>query len=121
MAKYRVKSDVVVDISEPWTGENLTELQHWESETGTKGTFGVGANDDVLIVGTLEGPMPAAIGDRLVRGTRGEVYPIKPEPFADKYELVEAGERFVDVQPGQAFVDGEPYETAEVDNQGSGS
>lgn len=44
----------------------------------------------VLLVGTLEGPLRAEPGDWIVRGTVGELYPVKPEVFRETYERVEA-------------------------------
>lgn len=38
-----------------------------------------------LLIGTLEGTMRASPGDYIVRGTRGELYPCKPDVFATKY------------------------------------
>lgn len=40
-----------------------------------------------IYINTLEGTMRADIGDWIIRGTRGEFYPCKPGPFADKYEF----------------------------------
>jgi hypothetical protein len=42
----------------------------------------------VIEVQTLEGTMRADAGDWIVRGTRGEFYPVKPGPFADTFEGV---------------------------------
>ena len=41
-----------------------------------------------LLIGTLEGTMRASPGDWIIRGTRGELYPCKPDVFATKYEKV---------------------------------
>ncbi len=43
-----------------------------------------------LIIQTLEGDMKAQIGDWIIKGTRGEFYPCKPDVFAVKYEAVNA-------------------------------
>ncbi len=45
-----------------------------------------GAPGPALLVKTLEGSMRAMPGDWLVRGTRGELYPCKPDRFADTYD-----------------------------------
>lgn len=37
---------------------------------------------------TLEGPVKAAKGDRIMVGTMGERWPIKPEQFAKKYSML---------------------------------
>jgi hypothetical protein len=42
--------------------------------------------DTQLAIPTLEGTMTAQIGDYIIRGTRGEFYPCKPNVFRDKYE-----------------------------------
>jgi hypothetical protein len=39
-------------------------------------------------IDTLEGNMLALPGDWIVKGTRGEFYPIKPGPFEDTFALV---------------------------------
>jgi hypothetical protein len=50
---------------------------------------------------TLEGTMEASVGDRVVRGTRGEFYPVKPEPFVDTFVEVEALDRGMDYAHGE--------------------
>ena len=42
-----------------------------------------------LYILTLEGEMKANPGDWIIRGTRGEFYPCKPEVFAEKYKILE--------------------------------
>ena len=37
---------------------------------------------------TLEGTMTASVGDYVITGTRGEMYPCKPDVFSDVYEPV---------------------------------
>ena len=39
-----------------------------------------------FIVPTLEGEMLASVGDYIVRGVKGEFYPVKPDIFAATYE-----------------------------------
>ena len=41
-----------------------------------------------LDIKTLEGVMRADLGDWIIKGTRGEFYPCKPDVFATKYEEV---------------------------------
>jgi hypothetical protein len=38
---------------------------------------------------TLEGTMRADMGDWIIRGVKGELYPCKPDIFAATYEAVE--------------------------------
>jgi hypothetical protein len=44
---------------------------------------------DRLLVHTLEGTMNAVVGDWIIRGTKGELYPCKPDIFAEIYEALE--------------------------------
>ena len=46
--------------------------------------------DNTLNVPTLEGDHVASIGDWLIRGIKGEVYPCKPDIFEATYDRVEA-------------------------------
>ncbi|TCS78529.1 hypothetical protein EDD59_11154 [Muricomes intestini] len=40
-------------------------------------------------IDTLEGKMHARIGDYIIRGVNGELYPCKPDTFRKTYEAVE--------------------------------
>jgi hypothetical protein len=40
----------------------------------------------VLAVYTLEGVMKASVGDWIIRGVKGELYPCKPDIFEATYE-----------------------------------
>lgn len=42
-----------------------------------------------LFVRTLEGDMLASVGDYMIRGVNGEIYPCKPYIFEKTYEIVE--------------------------------
>lgn len=41
---------------------------------------------------TLEGTMRADVGDYVIQGVNGEIYPCKPDIFAKTYELAESEE-----------------------------
>lgn len=45
--------------------------------------------DKELKIQTLEGEMTANVGDWIITGVNGEVYPCKPDIFAKTYEQVE--------------------------------
>lgn len=45
--------------------------------------------DPALIIPTLEGDMRAEVGDWIVCGVQGELYPVKPDIFAATYEPVD--------------------------------
>lgn len=42
-----------------------------------------------LYIRTLEGNHHASVGDYIIKGLKGELYPCKPDVFHKKYELVE--------------------------------
>ena len=45
----------------------------------------------VLAITTLEGIMNADIGDYVIKGVKGEIYPCKPDIFEQTYEKVKGG------------------------------
>lgn len=42
-----------------------------------------------LFVKTLEGTMAVSVGDYIIRGVKGEIYPCKPDIFKATYDTVE--------------------------------
>lgn len=47
-------------------------------------------NNSECYIETLEGKMRVNIGDYIVKGIKGEFYPVRSDIFVDSYELVEA-------------------------------
>lgn len=45
--------------------------------------------DDYMEIDTLEGRMRAEVGDWIIEGIKGEVYPCKPDIFEATYEAVD--------------------------------
>ena len=45
--------------------------------------------EDYAVIKTLEGDMRADLGDWIIKGVKGEVYPCKPDIFAATYDPVE--------------------------------
>lgn len=103
MAKYR-KKPVVVEAFQ-WTGES-EEFPDWFIDQLKDGTAKI-QKEFVEVVGdgtheldkievkrwveiqTLEGIMKADIGDYIIKGVKGEIYPCKPDIFEETYEKVE--------------------------------
>lgn len=52
--------------------------------------YGCGVGGDELFINTLEGVHHVSVGDYIIRGVAGEIYPCKPDIFEQTYE--EAGE-----------------------------
>lgn len=61
----------------------------WQHERETPGSLYPterGTGDGTLSVGTLEGPHLVSMGDWIIRGVKGELYPCKPDIFKATYE-----------------------------------
>lgn len=46
-------------------------------------------SEEELLVSTLEGIMKVSVGDFIIQGVNGELYPCKPDIFEKTYEKVE--------------------------------
>ena len=84
MPKYR-KKPVVVEAFQ--LTEELLEEKGWTEEY--VGNQKIKYRLDHAIIQTLEGEMIANIGDYIITGIKGEIYPCKPDIFEQTYELVE--------------------------------
>lgn len=87
--QYR-KKPVVIEAME-LTLTNGGEVARW-----CGGGYIVAAKpsdpDDVahyVMIPTLEGNMRADLGDRVIKGVKGEFYPCKPDIFAATYDEVQ--------------------------------
>ena len=92
MSEFR-KKPVVIEAMQ-FKGYNLKALLKW----GVPGTllpasYRGGRGDGLIIAAQEDGPnceaVYADIGDWIIRGVKGEFYPVKPDIFAATYELVE--------------------------------
>lgn len=81
MAKYR-KKPVIIDAI-VWDGkiESLEALEPYETPSVEQD---LGCTD--LVIPTLEGNHTARVGDYIIKGVKGELYPCKAEIFALTYE-----------------------------------
>lgn len=59
----------------------------WGDDFRIKGSFLVMQN--LIRIKTLEGDMYSSPGDYIVKGIKGEFYPVKPNIFEKSYEKVE--------------------------------
>ena len=80
MAKYRKKPVVIEAIQ--WTGKNYLDTRKF---IDCMGNFFNGK----VYIKTLEGTHCASIGDFIIKGVNGELYPCKPDIFEKTYEYVE--------------------------------
>jgi hypothetical protein len=96
IAKYRKKP---VEIEAVQLTDNWTKVCDWINASGVNPNvyeadrriayMPSGPNADIAIR-TLEGEMRAVPGDWIIRGVKGEFYPVKPDIFAETYEAVDA-------------------------------
>jgi hypothetical protein len=86
MAKFR-KKPVVIEAVQFRGGEQSHEM---DLLTGGPASGNIRYPEDgTMLVDTLEGSMIARPGDWIIRGVKGELYPVKPDIFAATYEAVE--------------------------------
>lgn len=76
--KYR-KKPIVIDAIQ-FNGENASAIFALATDQR------VLRSGSGLLIETLEGTMEAAVGDWIIRGVEGELYPCKPSVFAKTYE-----------------------------------
>lgn len=89
MPEFR-KKPVVIEAMQ-WGGseDSARAIKEWAGsfEEGTSRVRGW-AKDNVLLITTLEGEMTASPDDWIIRGVKGEFYPVKPDIFQETYEAV---------------------------------
>ena len=93
--KFR-KKPVVIDAFR-WTADHdQMEDPMWIIEAlskpwGMEGSAKIGNIGGRVVLGicTLEGIMEANVGDWIIQGVKGEIYPCKPDIFEATYEPVE--------------------------------
>lgn len=96
MAKYR-KKPVIVEAFK-WTGgPDQTEDPEWivkalkkpQFQEGSARIVQINPSDPVQMeIFTSEGRHNAKVGDYIIQGIKGEIYPCKPDIFEQTYELV---------------------------------
>jgi len=77
------KKPAVIKAME-WKGDNFEELEDFSD-----GEKIVSNPDKTLTIETLEGNHTANVGDWIIEGIKGELYPCKPDIFKETYEEVE--------------------------------
>ncbi|MGE6445057.1 hypothetical protein ACQKDL_12925 [Pseudomonas bubulae] len=94
--KFRKKPTVLEGIQ--WTGDNLFDVISFTD--GAPDIRGMHAGEkwedycrlvrtDGLKIFTLEGSLIAPVGHWILKGDKGECWPVRPDYFADNYEAVE--------------------------------
>ena len=90
------KKPVVIEAMQ-WTGKNLRALITFTDGPPDTRSMHAGmkwmeyedlVKRDGLMIYTLEGQLKASVGDWIVKGTRGEHWPVRADIFADTYEAI---------------------------------
>lgn len=89
--KYR-KKPVVIEAFQ-YDGDLMTSngkyyVPDWAATADKNGIFKIKGQGDLYIT-TLEGDMLVNVGDYVIRGVNGELYPCKPDIFRKTYELID--------------------------------
>ena len=86
--QYR-KKPVVIEarqVPEPFNIDGRMHFEDWINPR--KNGRAAKWSGDGLVIETLEGDMRADVGDWVICGVQGELYPCKPDIFAATYEPV---------------------------------
>ena len=85
--RYRKKPVVVEAVKFDGTNyrEVLEFIHHDMNETGLSGAEKMKLP---IVIETLEGDMSVSVGDYVIRGIQGELYPCKPDIFEQTYQLL---------------------------------
>lgn len=93
MAKYRKKPVVIeaVQFTREMAERCLIDKEPAPFRLTVSGQFNAGqrkVHSAYIYIKTMEGVMRADIGDYIIRGVKGELYPCKPDIFEATYEPV---------------------------------
>ncbi len=84
--KFRKKPIVIEAMLVPPSGDPMKQAPLW-LWLGAGGPWEYQASGSIAIK-TLEGVMTANVGDWIIRGVKGELYPCKADIFDATYEAV---------------------------------
>lgn len=84
--KVRIKPVEVEAVQ--WKGNNINEILKFTGNTQEN----IDIECSFFTISTLEGKMAAEIGDWIIKGVAGELYPCKPDIFYKTYEIIEGDE-----------------------------
>lgn len=84
MVEQFVKKPIIVEAIQ-WTGKNEYEVMKF---VGSHCYLVNKSNGKALIINTLEGDHYASVNDWIVKGVKGEFYPVKPDIMEQTYTRV---------------------------------
>jgi hypothetical protein len=88
--KFRKKPVVIEAVQFNGVENDLQELFDLAKDSTRE--LVVDALENYLTIQTLEGEMRADVGDWIIKGVQGELYPCKPDIFEKTYEPAPEGE-----------------------------
>lgn len=95
----RFRSRPVVVEAMQWTGANTEAVIKWAESTSLAHVFTLGDDERSLYLGAK--PPLAEVGDWIIRGPSGELWPCKPMRFARDYvEVIGAVTSFDELAEG---------------------
>ena len=89
MPKFRKKPVEIEAIQFTGGAENRTDVLNFtgmEAQNAKSIYWRANDGDGELVIRTLEGDLIGAVGDWIIRGVKGEVYPCKPDIFEITYD-----------------------------------
>jgi len=95
VTRYRRRSQIVSAVRVLGIDENEVQFDggtddtSWLNQALEKGIGeegGLWVVHSGLRIGTLEGTLRVNVGDYIVRGVKGEIYPVRRDIFEDSYE-----------------------------------
>lgn len=85
MARFRKKPVEIEAVLWDGKARTITSLAPFENATASPEITA----DGRLLIATLEGQMAAEVGDWVIKGVAGELYPCKSDIFEQTYEAIE--------------------------------
>jgi hypothetical protein len=94
-ARYRKKpveiEAITVEKAHRLAERLWSDLPHWLADAYERGEVLFLNHPKRIEIQTLEGRMTGDLGDWIIRGVKGELYPCKPDIFEATYEAVTDG------------------------------
>lgn len=87
MPQFRKKPTVIIEAVQFQSPLGVTDAPYWLYDAIADGR--VRKDGNTLKIATLEGEHTARLGDWIIQGVQGELYPCKPDIFAATYEPAE--------------------------------
>lgn len=92
MLKFRKKPVVIEAIQ--LSPDNLNEVRDFlGGEAKRNLDFAINYTQHSVTIHTLEGMMTGQVGDWIIKGVKGEFYPIKNDIFRETYEAEDATQK----------------------------